>query len=107
MEEVITPGSKGVDGSAPIHNDQTHDTLLPHLAFRARTWSQNTGNIKDKTTTFLNSAVSTGSSRGWGGLLFRDMPPPYPSATKRTSGQRLHRSIGFKPVLSLPARWGC
>lgn len=95
--------------SASIHNDQTHDTLLPRLLpFSVGSWSQSSGNIEDKTTTFLDSAVSTGSRQGLRWPAFQGYAPgSTPQATKHTSWAEAAQVVQFKPVLCLPPRWGC
>lgn len=94
MEEVITPGSKGGNGSAPIYNDQRQNTPLPHLlALSAGTWSQSTSNKEDKTTTLLDSAVSTGSCQGLGWAALQGYAPAAPLESPNTPpGQRLYSS---------------
>lgn len=78
--------------SASIH----HDKYMPpcfyitYLAFKAEACSQSTGNIKKKTTAFLDSAVPTKSFQDRNGLIFRNMPPHMwtAQAAKHTSWVR-------------------
>lgn len=70
--------------SVSIHHDQIHDTLLSHLAFKAGSCSQSTGNSKKKTTTFLDSAVPTKSFQGQEWADFQEYAPAVPHRPSNT-----------------------